>query len=76
MEDSPRHNQRIKKFPSMDQQDFNLLNHPRKIENFPNKRIQAEPQTSRDHLRDRDRGADRGNSYNSPLMKYSSILNE
>lgn len=40
MEDSPRHNlNRVKKFPSMDQQDFNRLNSQRRVPEAPSRRI-------------------------------------
>lgn len=72
MEDSPRHNlNRVKKFPSMDQQDFNLINSQHRAPEPTSKRKQPEPLTSRDHPRQ-----ERGNSHASPLMKYSSFLND
>ena len=71
MEDSPKHPHiKIKKFPSMDQQEFNLYNNLKRPEGSSGKRfLPPEPQTSREIMRDKG-------GFVTPVMKYSSFLND
>jgi hypothetical protein len=69
MEDSPNKNfmKKVRKFPSMDQQDFGLMSQKQQ------RGVPAETHTAREKGRER---GDRNSGYHSPVMKYSSILQE
>jgi hypothetical protein len=70
MEDSPNKNfmKKVRKFPSMDQQDFGLMSQKQLPRGNP-----PDTLTAREKVKER---GDRNSGYHSPLMKYSSMLQE